>query len=703
MSFRYALLVLMFVAACEGGGDPGEDGGRPRDGGRDAQTRDGGLPGTWTFDPSVTFGTSMPGYTAMPHPLAPTGLFASTDGPLPTNRFFQNFVLGDGSARVKVFPYDTYANAQSFGIALPARNVTALSVTTGAGVQVSFGATETFTGHALEEHDLFSATLRYRTATSAAMTLPLVLGSPYVTARYAGLTPRIGTGGQAVLSVNGSGSSPQSGTRFEITMNDGKTWVLYTSASVTFAWNGAGLTATSAFHGDARLALVVDAADEAILDAHAAVIPLSASLGMSVTDDAATVTFDFETVGAGELLMTTLPHQRPRLSGVTAEPGLVYTTIRGDSVGVRGEPWQLAYTLPHIGFDAPRPIAQSRVAAITSALANDDDFVPAAGTVSEDPYFGGKQLAKLARIALVARALGQDATVETLIARLKPLVEAWLDGTNGDPLVYDSSWGGLITTAGRADAGADFGQGYYNDHHFHYGYHVYAAAVIAREDPAWAAAHEADVLALVRDIMNPSEDDPYFPAFRHFDFYEGHSWAAGLYVFGDGRNQESTSEAVNAWYATYLYGLVTENEDLAQLSRVLLAMEIDATQVYWQVDDEDGIYPAPFSDYHAVGVLWGTKVDATTFFGGNPEFVYGIQIIPVTPISEALLEPRWITDAWPQMSAAAASAGQGWRGLLYMAHAQIDPAAAWNEADTLTDYDDGNSETSTLYWLATRP
>ncbi len=704
MSLRTVSLffLLSCVMACRNGGDAPPDGGG--DATLDASGTDSAIPsGTWQYDPSATLGTGAPGYVSTTHPLVPSSLFADTAAPLPTNRFFENFVLGDGSARVKIFPYDVYAGAQTLGVSLPDRTVTTLGVTTASGVQAAFGATETFANHQLTDHDLFSATLTYRTAGSATMTLPLVLGSPYVTARYAALTPRITTGGQAVLSVNGSGASPVTGTRFEFALNDGRTWVLYTSSSLTFTWTGAGLTATTTFTGDARLALIQDAQDEALLDAHAAVIPLGASLGIEVTDDAATVTFDFETTGAGELLMTTLPHQRPRLSGVTEESALSFTTIRGTMLGARGEPWRLAYDLPSIGFDAPRAIASNRLAAVTAALAVDDDFVPAAQTVSEDPYFGGKQLAKLARLVVIARALGQDATVATLLGRLKPLVEAWLDGTNDDPLVYDATWGGLITTAGRADSGADFGMGYYNDHHFHYGYHVYAAAVIAREDPAWAIAHEDDVLMLVRDITNPSDGDPYFPRFRHFDFFEGHSWAAGLYVFGDGRNQESTSEAVHAWYATYLYGLVTENEDLVQLSRVLLAMEIDATEVYWQVDDTEDIYPAPFSDYHCVGVLWGTKVDATTFFGANAEFVYGIQIVPVTPISEVLLDPVWIEDAWPQMATAAAGASQGWRGLLTMAHAQIDPAAAWNEADMLTDYDDGNSETNTLYWLATRP
>ena len=34
------------------------------------------------------------------------------------------------------------------------------------------------------------------------------------------------------------------------------------------------------------------------------------------------------------------------------------------------------------------------------------------------------------------------------------------------------------------------GAGMYNDHHFHYGYHIYTAAVLARADPAWGRQWE---------------------------------------------------------------------------------------------------------------------------------------------------------------------------------------------------------------------
>lgn len=41
--------------------------------------------------------------------------------------------------------------------------------------------------------------------------------------------------------------------------------------------------------------------------------------------------------------------------------------------------------------------------------------------------------------------------------------------------------------------GADFGNGQYNDHHFHYGYFAYAAAALGRKDKAWLAAQKVRI------------------------------------------------------------------------------------------------------------------------------------------------------------------------------------------------------------------
>jgi endo-1,3(4)-beta-glucanase len=100
--------------------------------------------------------------------------------------------------------------------------------------------------------------------------------------------------------------------------------------------------------------------------------------------------------------------------------------------------------------------------------------------------------------------------------------------------------------------------GFYNDHHFHYGYHIYAAAVVAHFDADWGRKFFEQVVMLVRDIANPSVQDSAFPLFRHKDWYQGNSWASGVPLppYLNGKNQESSSEAIAAYEAVALYGRI---------------------------------------------------------------------------------------------------------------------------------------------------
>ena len=65
-----------------------------------------------------------------------------------------------------------------------------------------------------------------------------------------------------------------------------------------------------------------------------------------------------------------------------------------------------------------------------------------------------------------------------------------------------------------------------------------------------------NVLLLIRCIANPSDDDEFFPTWRHKDWFQGHSWASGIaMVFSNGKNQESSSEAIAAYEGIALYGM----------------------------------------------------------------------------------------------------------------------------------------------------
>jgi len=51
------------------------------------------------------------------------------------------------------------------------------------------------------------------------------------------------------------------------------------------------------------------------------------------------------------------------------------------------------------------------------------------------------------------------------------------------------------------------------------------------------------------------------------------------------------------------------------------------------------------------------------------EYIHGIQILPVTPVSELLLDPRWVKEQYPVLAPAAATASDGWKGFIYADHA----------------------------------
>jgi endoglucanase Acf2 len=65
----------------------------------------------------------------------------------------------------------------------------------------------------------------------------------------------------------------------------------------------------------------------------------------------------------------------------------------------------------------------------------------------------------------------------------------------------------------------------------------------------------------VRDIANPSDKDTWFPLARHKDWYLGSSWASGVVTiqeqpYPNGRNEESSAEAIAAYESVALLGQV---------------------------------------------------------------------------------------------------------------------------------------------------
>jgi len=160
----------------------------------------------------------------------------------------------------------------------------------------------------------------------------------------------------------------------------------------------------------------------------------------------------------------------------------------------------------------------------------------------------------------------------------------------------------------------------------------------------------------------------------------------------------------------WLFGAATNDKDLENRGRVLAAMELRSAKQYWQIipyKRGSASYGLPFDKNGCVGVLWSTKVDYATWFGAKDEYIHGIQMLPFTPYSEYLITDDWMQYTLSQSPLAQRLASRDieepWKGLIIMAEATINKEKAWEKVWALTKFDNGNSLSNMLYWIATRP
>lgn len=66
----------------------------------------------------------------------------------------------------------------------------------------------------------------------------------------------------------------------------------------------------------------------------------------------------------------------------------------------------------------------------------------------------------MARLALVADELNDEVSAKILRENIKKVIGPWLNSTNSDNLLYDSTWGGICSKNGLQSPDNDFGQGW---------------------------------------------------------------------------------------------------------------------------------------------------------------------------------------------------------------------------------------------------
>ncbi len=379
-----------------------------------------------------------------------------------------------------------------------------------------------------------------------------------------------------------------------------------------------------------------------------------------------------------------------------------FATIDGPAPACAGNAltWTVDAVDPTLTLDLDGVSDQERaaiVAALDEEAANGVDY-PA------DTYFGAKALYRDAQLLALAAALDDQAAFDQVAGRLGPAIETWTEAdgcsTRSDRcFVYAPDWSGVVGLT------PSFGSDQFNDHHFHYGYLIFAATIAVNEGIVEEDAVAPVIDALVADIASPGTEQ--VPTTRVFDPYAGHSWASGTSPFTDGNNQESSSEAVSAWTGVAAWAELRGDAAAAERAQWMLAAEAHSAVALYARPDTSF---APDYKHSVVGMQWGAKRDWATWFSAEPAAMLGIQLIPLAPSQAAVLAPTNGADVAQIMDSAAEAMPTGTAKqfadliTMYTALAGDDSrAAAWSAALALPDsaIDDGVSRAYMLAFIAT--
>lgn len=594
----------------------------------------------------------------------------------PTNRWYSSLAFSTDDLPVYPFPLAFAPTRTGFAVELPA--VTVGETTIGAsftdGLEVTLGDGQDLT-RTVVRTDPVSVTIAYADDAGAVAEVTLAEGSPIVAIR-------------AMRDTTLTLPAPPDalGDGWQIAHGE-RTFVLS-------APNATADGATVTLHeGDAaQLAPVPeDAAAADWLDAIGD--PVVAVEATSAEQDGASIT-TLQYTGTADTVVVPFP-------GMTAAGDCdlgTFETPYGTVSACRGA--ELTRSVPVVtpasryGLDGLDDATRIR---IRSQLEAD---VTATGPLPADTYFAGKALARLASMYELAVALGATDLAEQIIDRLDDELAPWLDPAGCETraercFVYDDR---LRLVVGKV---VGFGSEEGNDHHFHYGYFLEAAGILAQARPERIDDLRPVMTLLAADIVTGAAGTAgaQLPALRTFDPYRGHSWASGLSPFADGNNQESSSEAVAAWNGAALWAQSAGDADLLQQATWLLSTEADAARTLWL---EPESLPTGYA-HTIVSMSWSSKRDYATWFSAEPSAILGIQLLPLGPVSLAYLgtDPDRVAenlaDAGP--TAFTGALGDYVQGYSALASAEAASAAAAALADR-TEFDDGWSKALAEAWVA---
>ncbi len=622
---------------------------------------------------------------------------------IPTNQWWSSLAWEQFSSNMFPHPLGMVCTEAGLAVSNPGAGIDSASghimgggVSSNGDIVIGLSDTESFASALLADYSSWFVTAEF-VGDSSRLRTSFGHGSPFVFCRHTGGEPRLRFAEKPVIW-----SATKAGNTMGITVRGSHYGLFGAEGSRWSGTNGVEFTNDNA-NDYFSIALLPDREPETLElfsnYAHNHVVDSSVIFASADGHIEATyrfVTKAMEGAKAGTIFAM-YPHHW-KYSDVPLN-GMTYRSVRGTMKVAVGEGFQTVIPVQGVLPMLPGQGVTDRerlVRYLEDELANIE-------TEYGDTYWEGKHLGKLATLSGIAEVVGETELRQQFVGEIRRRLENWFTASPNEasPLFYyEPNWGSLI--GAKPSYGSD---AQLNDHHFHYGYFIRAAAEVARLDPAWANDWGPMVELLIRDIASTDHSDPMFPSIRCFDLYAGHSWASGHAKFADGNNQESSSESMNAWYAMMLWGEATGNHKLRDTGMFLYNTERTAVEEYW-FDVSGTNFPANFSNV-ALGMIWGGKGAFSTWFSGDIDCIHGINWLPFTPASIYMgRHPDYVKknhERIVEQRPGGSDYNNGWGDLVVMFGALSNPKSAADYIDSTPNckVESGNTHAFMYHWIHT--
>ncbi len=527
------------------------------------------------------------------------------------------------------------------------------------------------------------------TAGTSAMRATIAKGTPYAYYTFENLSPTISLGAGATNLAIYKNSASSNILGISLTnKKDNKTHYYGVYAPAGTTWTNAGGKLTAKLPSGANylsVAILPDNSDAAfaLYETYAFNFITDTKVEWEYhpneskvyTKYSVTTTNMQTNAEGGDTIIAMYPHQwRYADESFT---GYTYDTIRGTMKTIVGSSYITAMTYNGILSALPVTADESYIGEIKNQLGylydyrkNKDDpkwIVWLEGQYGGyDTYWVGKNLNTLTEAIFLAGQF-EDADMQAMTSEMvegvAEYLQFWFNPKDGyesgnnvdDYFYYHEDYGTLIGYPASYSSDLEV-----NDHHFHYGYWIKAAAAVAMNDSNWASQWGGMVYELISDIANTNRDGSSYnanspakyPFLRNFDIYEGHSWASGVANYeydangnlidpngglSGGNNQESSSESVNAWSSLILWGEAVGDTRIRDLGVYLYTTEVAAIEdYYYDVHEEvftDSYKSEGNYDIQTVTRLFGGRYDHTAWWTEDPIEVTTITMLPINGAS----------------------------------------------------------------------